>query len=62
MKIFNLSYNEISFTNHFDKLTLKRKILLFIHYIFNLNVMLNNKLDQDYKKILSQINSFLIVS
>ena len=46
MKIFNLSHNELYYINHFNKLTLKQKILLIIHCIFNLNVIINNKLDQ----------------
>lgn len=62
MKLFKLTHNEIYYINHLNKLNLKQKILLFIHCIFNLNVILNNKLDQDYTKLLSQINSFLIVS
>lgn len=62
MKLFKLTNNDLYYINHSKILTFKQKLILFIHCIFNLNVLLNKKLDNDCISLLNNINSFLIVS
>nr|DAL58557.1 MAG TPA_asm: hypothetical protein [Caudoviricetes sp.] len=62
MKLFNLTNNDLYYINHSKILTFKQKLLLFIHCIFNLNVLLDKKLEKDYIDLLHNLNSFLIVS
>lgn len=62
MKLFKLTNNDLYYINHSKILTFKQKFILFIHCIFNLNVLLDKKLENDCMILLHNINSFLIVS
>lgn len=62
MKTFNLTSNDLYYIKHLNILTFKQKLILFIHCIFNLNVLLDKKLEKDYIDLLHNLNSFLIVS
>lgn len=62
MKLFNLTNNDLYCINHSNILTFNQKLMLFIHCIFNLDVLLDNKLEKDYNNLLHNIDSFLIVS
>lgn len=62
MKLFKLTNNDLYYINHSKFLTFKQKLILFIHCIFNLNVFLDKKLENDCMILLNNINSFLIVS
>lgn len=62
MKLFKLTNNDLYYINHYKILTFKQKLILFIHCVFNLNVLLDKKLENDCISLLHDINSFLIVS